>query len=54
VGEEVKGTHHGELHYLHSMPNFVWDIKSRRMKLAGHATRTQKKKCRRLEGKTEG
>jgi len=37
--------HHGELHYLYSLPSIIWNIKSKRMKSAGHATRTQKKKC---------
>ena len=45
-----------ELNYLYSTPNIVRVIKSRRMRLAGHAARMGERRCvyRVLVGKPEG
>jgi hypothetical protein len=46
----------GELHKFYSSPNITEQIKSRRMRWAGHATRIggERKVCKVLVGKPEG
>jgi hypothetical protein len=58
--DEVTGDwrklHNEELHNLHSSPNIIRMIKSRRMRWAGHAARLREKRnaYRILSGKLEG
>jgi hypothetical protein len=59
-GDEVKGEwrklHNEELHILYSTPNIIREIKSRRMRWAGHVARMGKERnvYRILVGKPQG
>jgi hypothetical protein len=56
VAGEWKRLHSQELHNLYSSPNIIRQIKSRRMRWAGHVAHMgAEKKCKRfLVGKPEG
>jgi hypothetical protein len=56
VTGEWRKVHSGELHNLFSSPDIIRQIKSRRMRWAGHVARMGKGRnvCRVLMGKTEG
>jgi hypothetical protein len=53
--DEVKGEwrnlHNEELHILYSSPNIIWQIKSRRMRWAGHVARVGKECVQGFDGK---
>jgi hypothetical protein len=53
---EWRKLHNEELHILYSSPNTIRQIKSRRMRWAGHVARMgeERKVCRVLVGKPEG
>jgi hypothetical protein len=56
VKEEWRKLNNGELHNLYSLPDIVRQIKSRRMRWAGHVARVGEGRnvCRVLLGKPEG
>jgi hypothetical protein len=56
VTGEWRKLHSGKLHNLYSLPDIIRQIKSRRMRWAGHVARMGegRKVCRVLVGKTEG
>jgi hypothetical protein len=56
VTGEWRKLHSGELHNLYSSPDIIRQIKSRRMKWAGHVARTEEGRnvYRVLMGKPEG
>jgi hypothetical protein len=56
VTGELRKLHNGELHNLYSSPDIIRQIKSRRMRWAGHVARTGKGRnvYRVLVGKPEG
>jgi len=56
VTREWRKLHHEDLNDLYSSPNIVWVVKSRRMRWAGHVTRTGESRgvYRVLVGKPEG
>jgi hypothetical protein len=56
VTGEWRKLHSGEIHILYSSPNIIRQIKSRRMRWAGHVARMEEERnvYRVLMGKTEG
>jgi hypothetical protein len=56
VTGEWRKLHNGELHNLYSSPDIIRQIKTRRMRWAGHVTRMGEGRnvCRVLVGKPEG
>ena len=48
--------HNAELHVLYSLPNIIRNLKSRRLRWAGHVARTEQSRnaCRISVGKPEG
>jgi hypothetical protein len=56
VTGEWRKLHNGELHNLYSSPDIIRQIKSRRMRWAGHVARMGEGRnvCRVLVGKPEG
>jgi hypothetical protein len=56
VTGEWRRLHNGELHNLYSSPDIIWQIKSRRMRWAGHVVHMGegRKVYRVLVGKPEG
>jgi hypothetical protein len=54
VSGEWRKLHNEELHILYSSPNIIRQIKSRRMRSAGHVDVWERRVCRVLVGKPEG
>jgi hypothetical protein len=56
VTGEWRKLHNGELHNLYSSPDIIRQVKSRRIRLAGHVARIgeERKVCKVLVGKPEG
>ena len=55
ITEEWRKLHNAELHALYSSPNIIKNLKSRRLRWAGHVARMEQSRiaCRVLVGKPE-